>query len=153
MAYTVGHIAEIDGLYAAIAAPRTEPAPTVHPVPRKPYRSPRDWLPADQRGNFGHGYATALNWLPPTTSLDEALIAAAKQQSDLAHRIRISIGRAVYMPDLAASIGVHVDTVRDMLNGSRHANLALVSALSNAVGLNVRIAAHQQPPAESDPNA
>lgn len=128
----------------------TEPAPTVHPVPRKPYRSPRDWLPFEQRRNFGWG---AHDWLAPSNDLERALLDAAKQQSDLAFRIRISIGRAVYMPDLAASIGVHVDTVRDMLNGSRHANLALLYALSNAVGLDVTIAAHQHPPAESDPNA
>ncbi|MCY7401140.1 MAG: hypothetical protein LH477_09300 [Nocardioides sp.] len=121
-------------------------------MPRKPYRSPRDWLPIDQRRNFGYGYATALNWLTPTSELEHSLVAAAKQQSDLAHRIRISIARAVYMPDLAASIDVHVDTVRDILNGSQHANLALITALSNAVGLNITVTARRlDHPAESDP--
>ena len=119
------------------------------PVPRKPYRSPRDWLPAHQRRLFGWG--VPLDWPTPTTDLERSLLAAARQQSDLAIAIRVRRGAVESMPALAASIDVHLDTIRDILNGSQHANLALMSALSNAVGLNVTITAHQQPPAESDP--
>lgn len=121
--------------------------PTVHPVPRKPYRSPRDWLPAHQRRFFGWG--AKLDWLTPTTDLERALLSAAKQQDALAVAIRVRRGNVESMPALAASIDVHLDTIRALLNGSQHANLALISALSNAVGLNVTVATNERAPSPS----
>lgn len=113
-------------------------------MPRKPYRSPRDWLPDDQKRLFGYSQASDLGWKIPQSTLDEALLAAAKQQSDLAFVIRVSIGRNVSMPQLAASIDLHVDTLRDTLNGSRDASLAFLYALTDALGLDVTVAARRR---------
>lgn len=151
MAYHVGHMTDVDVAYAAVRRVPDGTSTYRSPVPRKPYRSPREWLPADQRRFFGWG--TNPNWPTPDGELERALVAAPKQQSHLAYSIRVRITRAMTMRDLAASIDVHADTVRDLLNGSQHANLATLHALSNAVGLTTTttISTISIPTAESDP--
>jgi hypothetical protein len=109
-------------------------------VPRKPYRSPRDWLQSEQTRHFGTTRADDLNWHTPQTSLDEALLAAAQQQNNLALHIRANIGHRMPTPALAAFADLHPDTVRDILNGSKHATLAVLHALTSGLGLNLSVA-------------
>lgn len=121
-------------------------------VPRKPYRSPREWLPADQQRLFGSPTPESLNWHTPDTELEEVLLAAAKTQSDLAFHIRAS---GYYIPTvtIATQADLHPDTVRDILNGSKHASLAALYALTAAVGrdLTVTTQPHPRLPSEGEP--
>ena len=117
----------------------TERTPSVRCVPRKPYRSPRDWLPADQRRSFGHSFADGLDWHTPTTDLETALLNAAKQQCNLSFRIRVNSGWRKPTPALAAAVDLHVDTVRDILKGNTHATLATLHALTAELGLDLTV--------------
>ncbi len=109
-------------------------------MPRKPYRSPRDWLHADETRWFGHARAKGLNWCTPQSGLEQALLAAAQSQNDLAFRIRIKFNYDKATAALAAFADLHPDTVRDTLNGSKHATLAVLHALTAGVGLNFTVA-------------
>lgn len=109
-------------------------------MPRKPYRSPRDWLVPAQSSRFGHGTAEGLEWQHAATPLDEALQAAARKQNDLAFLIRLNFKYDRATTALAAFADLHPDTVRDILNGSKHATLAVLHALTAGVGLNLTVA-------------
>ena len=152
--YAVGQKTELDAPYAAI-----EPVPDGiyaygSSVPRKPYRSPREWLPARQQGLFGGPNPESLDWHTPETDLEVALLAAAKAQSNLAFGIRAS-GYYIPTANTAAQVDLHPDTVRDVLNGSKHASLAVLYALTDAVGRDLTVMSQHRPPqpAESDPHA
>lgn len=118
---------------------RTAPTPSVRAVPRKPYRSPRDWLDAAQSSHFGHGSADGFQWQKPETALDEALLAAAQMQNDLAFRIRIAFTYNNATSAVASFSDLHPDTVRDILNGSKHATLSVLYALARGVGLDAAV--------------
>ena len=119
---------------------RTAPTPSVRAVPRKPYRSPRDWLDTAQSSHFGHGSADGFQWQKPETALDEALLAAAQMQNDLAFRIRIAFTYNNGTSAVASFSDLHPDTVRDILNGSKHATLSVLYALARGVGLDAAVA-------------
>lgn len=152
MTARVGREAEVDVPYAAIATGSRRNCVYRSGVPRKPYRSPRDWLPAHQRRLFGGPMPESLDWHTPETELEEALLDAAKAQSNLAFRIRTS-GYYVPTATIAAEADLHPDTVRDILNGSKHASLAALFALTAAVGRDLTVtSAHRPRPSEgSDP--
>ncbi len=109
-------------------------------MPRKPYRSPRDWLHPDQTRLFGNDSAQRLTWHTPQSDLEQALLTAAQQQNDLAFTVRVSGGRRMPTPALAIFADLHPDTVRDILNGSKHATLAVLHALTVGVGRELTIA-------------
>lgn len=115
--------------------------PSVQAVPRKPYRSPRDWLLADQSRFFGTVPASGLQWNVPQSPLEEALFAAAKRQNNLAFQIRMSMTYDKATAALAAFADLHPDTVRDVLNGSKHVSLTVLYALTLGVGLELTITA------------
>lgn len=120
---------------------RTGRAPSVRVVPRKPYRSPRDWLHADQARFFGTVRAEALQWLAPQSRLEEGLLAAAQRQCDLAFTIRLNMTYDRGTSALAAVADLHPDTVRDVLNGSKHVSLTALYALTLGVGLKLAVTA------------
>lgn len=97
-------------------------------------------MPADQTRLFGHAQAERLTWSTPETALDQALLAAAQRQNDLAFRIRLGLSYNRDTSALAAFADLHPDTVRDTLNGSKHATLALLHALTAGVELNLTVA-------------
>ena len=108
-------------------------------MPRKPYRSPRDWLVPAHSRQFGHGSAERLDWQNAETPLDEALLSAARKQNDLAAAIRFKFNYSKATTAAAAFADLHPDTVRDILNGSKHATLAVLYALAAGVGLNPNV--------------
>jgi hypothetical protein len=110
-------------------------------VPRKPYRSPRDWLRADQTRLFGTSPASGLQWRAPQSRLETALLAAAQRQSDLAFSIRISMSYDRATSALAAFADLHPETVRDVLNGSKHVSITALYALTLGVGLDLNVTA------------
>jgi hypothetical protein len=108
-------------------------------VPRKPYRSPRDWLTGDHSNSFGHTSAGSLDWKTPQSGLEEALLVAAKQQSDLSFSIRVNSEWGTGTSQMASFADLHADTVRDVLNGTKHGTLAVLYALANAIGLTLTV--------------
>lgn len=110
-------------------------------MPRKPYRSPRDWLAADQSRFFGTVPVDGLQWNVPQSPLEEALFAAAKRQNDLALQIRMSMTYNKGTAALAAFADLHPDTVRDVLNGSKHVSLTALYALTLGIGLEPTVTA------------
>lgn len=106
-------------------------------MPRKPYRSPRDWLQADQTRLFGNTWSDGLNWRTPQSALEQALLVAAQRQNDLAFQIRIRFNYNKATSALAAFADLHPDTVRDILNGSKHATLTVLHVLTAGVSLNL----------------
>lgn len=112
-------------------------------MPRKPYRSPRAWLHADQTRLFGNSPATGLQWHAPQSRLETALLAAAQRQSDLAFSIRVNMSYDRATSVLAAFADLHPETVRDVLNGSKHASLTALYALTLGVGLELSVAARK----------
>lgn len=127
---------------------RTDRTPSVQAVPRKPYRSPREWLHADQARFFGSVPAKALQWMAPQSRLEEGLLAAAQRQSDLAFTIRLNMTYDRGTSALAAFADLHADTVRDVLTGRKHVSLAAVHALTLGVGLDL-VVSHK--PADPTP--
>ncbi|CAB4920567.1 unannotated protein [freshwater metagenome] len=97
---------------------------------------------------FGNSGASHLSWRDAQTPLDEALLAAAKKQCNLAFTIRITGGARMPPPALARAIGLHPDTVRDILNGSKHANLAVLHAMTATLGKDLAIKVHARAPAD-----
>lgn len=120
---------------------RTDGTPSVQAVPRKPYRSPRDWLLNDQSRFFGTVPVDGLQWNVPQSPLEEALVAAAKRQNDLAFQIRMSMTYNKGTAALATFADLHPDTVRDVLNGSKHASLTALHALTVGIGLELTVTA------------
>lgn len=120
-------------------------------MPKKIYRSPREWLPTsespderDERAQFGRTQAGLLNWLSPATNdlVGQALLAAAQKQHDLAIGIRRHQSlQGLTTEDLAAYAKVSAGTVRSVLNGSNHADLAILHVLCEAVKLDFRASA------------
>lgn len=118
-------------------------------MPRKPYRSPRAWLVDEDPWLFGRYPVAHLSWRTPESDLDAALLAAAMQQSSLALTIRAVGGGRVSSQALAAAVDLHPDTVRDILNGTKHATLAVLHALAAAVGRDVAVSLVQSVPTRS----
>jgi len=89
-----------------------------------------------------------MEWLPAKTVRDKALLRSARQQHKIAQRIiRERDAKMLTTEQLADRADLHPDTVRAILNGSTHATLAVLSVLSDAVGL--RFAAVSKPPDDS----
>lgn len=118
-------------------------------MPRKPYRSPREWLPASERKEFG--LADRLDWLTPGDDREAILLLAAQKQHSLAMGIRTHRIRKAIAPDeLAARADLSTPTVRNILNGSKWADLAVLHLLADAVSLDLSVTA--RPPREAAPD-
>lgn len=116
-------------------------------MPRKPYSSPRDWLPSYDGSQFG--LALTLPWVKPSDAREEVLRAAAKKQHLLAIGIRTHRVRQAISPDvLAARADLATPTVRNILNGSNWASLAVLYLLADAVSLDLVVVAR---PTHDDP--
>lgn len=117
-------------------------------MPRKPYRSPREWLPESKRDDFGT--AAKPPWLTPNGDLETLLLVAAQKQHLLAMGIRTHRMRNVITPkELAQKADLAVPTVRNILNGSKWADLAVLYVLTDAVSLNLTVGA--RPPRDTAP--
>lgn len=128
--------------------------PSVTQVPRKPYRSPRDWLPQDKYDQFG--VAEEPDWLVPSDDLERILLEAAQKQHSLAIGIRTRRDRRrLKTEDLARMADLAPSTVRNILNGTKHADLPVLYALTDAVALELKVTARPERPAreveEGDP--
>ncbi len=101
-------------------------------VPRLVYPYPRDWLVTAQKDRFGR--QASLNWRTPKNALEATLIRAAQRQHSFARGIRsYRDGNGQTTADLAEATGMSEPTVRAILNGSRHASIAALFALADAV--------------------
>lgn len=69
------------------------------------------------------------------------MLAAAQKQNDLAFKVRVNMNYDKATSALAAFADVHPDTVRDVLNGSKHVTLTALYALTSGVGLQLAVTA------------
>lgn len=90
---------------------------------------------------FGHIQSEGLNWRTPQSGLEQALLVAAQRQNDLSLQIRFKFNYNKATSALSAFADLHPDTVRDILNGSKHATLTVLHVLTVGVGLNLTVAA------------
>jgi hypothetical protein len=78
----------------------------------------------------------SAQWIPR----EEALRRAAVRQHRIIKEIRNAArAQRLSLIDLADFADVHPNTVRDILKGTSHANLATLAVLARAVDLDVRI--------------
>lgn len=93
----------------------------------------------EDRRLFGSTSPKQLTWLTPQSELERALLTAAQRQCSIAFTVRALGGRRMPAPALASAVDLHPDTVRDILNGSKHATLAVLHALTNVLGRDLKI--------------
>jgi hypothetical protein len=103
---------------------------------------PRDWLAPLPAGathrpqRFGRRHEP--QWKTPTTDHDRALLAAAKNQHQLAIRVHIYRDRiGATTEDIAAAIGRSPDHLRKILRGAAHVTLTDLHLIADAIDCRV----------------
>lgn len=112
-------------------------------MPKLVYPHPRDWAADEDRNQFGK--KRTIRWNPANTLTEQATLAAAQKQHNLARGIRTYRDNAgLTTTAIAQAAGMEPSTVRAILNGSRHATLAALYALASTVDANLVVQLDQR---------